>query len=385
MPSANYDIAIIGAGPAGVAAAYAAAERGARALLIESTRRVGGSVIAAMHRSLCGLYSQMPASPINTLNAGAQREVVRHLLDLAPDQVHTKAIGKAVVLEFPSAAYECALVKLIDRPTIDRRMNMPLTAARRDGDHLLAIQAGGDWITAKAFIDCTGAGALLQLLGEDTMQPKDEQRMLGGFSIRLTGITGDPETLRLQVPYVLAKAVNHGELPSGARLTMFHPGPGPSDGVCKLAVRPDQFAGQSSRMLSEQIVDLLRRDLPAFSGANIIELSPHPMPRDGRRLLGKATVNEQGIIDALQLGAGDVHAWWPIEDWQIEQGPVYTYPPVGRHYDIPRAAMQSAVIDNLFAAGLCVSATAAAAASVRASGICLATGYAAGAAAVACV
>jgi len=41
--------------------------------------------------------------------------------------------------------------------------------------------------------------------------------------------------------------------------------------------------------------------------------------------------------------------------------------------------MRSAVIPNLLAAGTCVSATADAAASIRASGICLATGHAAGA------
>jgi glycine/D-amino acid oxidase-like deaminating enzyme len=383
MPSPHYDIAIIGAGPAGIAAASAAAERGAHVLLIEATTCLGGSVVAAMHRSLCGLYSRTPDSPIDTLNAGSQRDLVRHLLDLAPEQVHAKSLGKTVVLEFPSVAYEAALLKLIEKPNIDRRMNTRLTGVHREGNRITAIQIGSVWITAKSLIDCTGSGALLQMVGDDVMQPPDENRMLGGFSIRLSNITGDPEMLRLQLPYVLAKAVLAGRLPTDAKLAMFHPGPGPGEGVCKLAIRPEDFAGEQSQKLANDIIKILRQNLPAFAEATIAEMSSRALPRDGRRLLGRATVDGQAVLIARQIGPEAVHAWWPIEHWQIDRGPIYSYPPIGRHYDIPIDAMRSAVIDNLFAAGLCVSATATAAASLRASGICLATGHAAGTAAVA--
>ena len=47
-------------------------------------------------------------------------------------------------------------------------------------------------------------------------------------------------------------------------------------------------------------------------------------------------------------------------------------------YAIPEEALQSDRFDNLLAAGACVSATRAATASLRAAGICLATGDAAG-------
>src|ERR1700722_12291336 len=57
----RYDLAVIGAGPAGVAAA-AAAGKFARVILIDAAPRLGGSVTAAMHRSMCGLYAQAPSS-----------------------------------------------------------------------------------------------------------------------------------------------------------------------------------------------------------------------------------------------------------------------------------------------------------------------------------
>jgi hypothetical protein len=67
-----------------------------------------------------------------------------------------------------------------------------------------------------------------------------------------------------------------------------------------------------------------------------------------------------------------------MERWDISDGPCYLYPPAGEHYDIPQEALRSAAIENLFAAGTCISATSGASASTRASGICLATGDAAG-------
>src|SRR5580693_8936119 len=96
----DYDVAIIGGGPAGVCAAYAAGRAGAKGVLIEGSSRLGGSVSAAMHRCMCGLYAGEPKGPLDTLNDGAQREIVRRMLAKAPSQVLPKQMGKAWVLEF---------------------------------------------------------------------------------------------------------------------------------------------------------------------------------------------------------------------------------------------------------------------------------------------
>jgi hypothetical protein len=380
-PPKPINIAVIGAGPAGVAAAAAAASNGHHVTLIESSSRLGGSVSAAMHRTLCGLYSQQPTSPLETLNAGSQREVVAHMMQADPTRVVPKQLGKTCVLEFPAAAYEAALLHLVTKPNIDRRMSTRLTAVRREGNRITAIGFDSQWHAVHAIIDCTGSGAAMQLAGEDMMHPPDPQRMLGGYSLRLTGITVDAEMLRLQLPYALARAVNAGLLPPEARFTMFHPGPGPGEGICKLAVNPDHFADGEMPRLAEQIISNLKSQIPGFANVKIAESSPHALPRDGRRLKGKATVTEADVMQGRQLSPDAIHAWWPIETWDPSTGPAYAYPPPGQHYDISTQALQSDTLENLFAAGTCVSATATAAASLRASGICLATGHAAGIAA----
>jgi hypothetical protein len=383
LSAQKYDIAVVGAGAAGICAAAAAASRGASVLLIESGARLGGSVTLAMHRCLCGLYSAQPRHPSETLNGGLQRELVTRMWRQAPTAVIPRQFGKACVLEFPPTGWESALASMCAVPGIDLHMNTRAVAVERSGNRIVSLavegELAGTFSIAKV-IDCSGGGSVLQLLGEDVMQPMEPEstKMLGGYAIRWGGLPADAEPLRLQVPYVLNLAVAGGLLPHTAKFATFFPGPGAGEGVLKLAIPPKGFSTEEVEPFVAGTIQVLRERLPAFSPATIIEMSPRALSREGRRLRGKYTVTEQDVLSARKHTPDAVHACWPIEHWDVKNGPTYIYPPPGDHYDIPPAALQSAVIDNLYAAGTCLSATRAAAASTRAGGICLATGGKAG-------
>jgi len=80
--------------------------------------------------------------------------------------------------------------------------------------------------------------------------------------------------LRLQLPYALTKAVSAGLLPPEARFTMFHPGPGPGEGICKLAVNPDHFADGEMPALAEKIISNLKSQIPGFADVKTTDASP---------------------------------------------------------------------------------------------------------------
>src|ERR1700722_2675101 len=236
MTESRYDVAVAGAGPAGVCAAAAAANGGAKVLLIDSSPRLGGSVTAAMHRCMCGLYASAPDNPLDTLNGNAQRDIVRRMMEKEPPRVIPCRLGKASVLEFPAVAWEQSLAEICAESKADLQLGSRITAVRREGNRIDAIELQGresQWIGVKVVIDCTGGGAVLKLAGEDAYQTPDEDnpRMLCGFAARLTGIAGDTELLRLQIPYALAQAVEKKTLPRIARFTVFYPGPGAGEGI----------------------------------------------------------------------------------------------------------------------------------------------------------
>ena len=54
--AARFDVAVIGAGPAGIAAALGASHLGAKTLLLEREQQIGGNASNAFVHTICGLY-----------------------------------------------------------------------------------------------------------------------------------------------------------------------------------------------------------------------------------------------------------------------------------------------------------------------------------------
>src|SRR5215475_14369263 len=77
MESEQYDVAVVGGGSAGVAAAIAAARCGARTVLLEKAGCLGGAATLRNVLTYCGLYTlgEVPRQAV----AGVAEEVMRGL------------------------------------------------------------------------------------------------------------------------------------------------------------------------------------------------------------------------------------------------------------------------------------------------------------------
>src|SRR6187200_1736391 len=103
----EYEVVVLGGGPAGIAAAVAAARAGRRTLLIERYGFLGGMGTAAGVTNFCGLHANVH---------GTHRRVVRGVADELLERMRALdglnephlVFGKILAQSYDTAAFKCA-------------------------------------------------------------------------------------------------------------------------------------------------------------------------------------------------------------------------------------------------------------------------------------
>jgi ribulose 1,5-bisphosphate synthetase/thiazole synthase len=165
-----YDVVVAGGGPAGTAAAIAAARAGAKVLLVEATGALGGM---SSNGLVANWYCLSDGNQIIT--RGLFWEIVRHLRDagglrkgLDPDTLPpTLGCGFGYSAE--------TLKRVLDSLVIDAGVDLLLTTRLIDVDVdrrtrkiagvVIHHVEGVRYVAAKAFIDATGDAVLADLCG----------------------------------------------------------------------------------------------------------------------------------------------------------------------------------------------------------------------------
>ena len=155
-PTTDYDVIVIGAGSAGIAAAISSARRGARTLLVESAPMLGGELISGI--SLLGCLS--------TRGEWIVGGVVTELL------TKVKALGGYIGPVFDYRAlhlvcFDTELMKIAVMQAVDEAGVQALVQAFFCGIEIPAdaaprvrlVHKGGErWLSARVVIDCSGDG-----------------------------------------------------------------------------------------------------------------------------------------------------------------------------------------------------------------------------------
>ena len=87
---------------------------------------------------------------------------------------------------------------------------------------------------------------------------------------------------------------------------------------------------------------------------------------------------DDNVLTTRKSPLGIARGCWPMERWRDGARPEMTFFCERDYYDIPLDCLRPAGLDNLFAAGRCLSAATGAMTSARVIGTALATGWAAG-------
>jgi len=348
--SESFDIAVVGSGTAGIAAAVSAARSGCATLLLDRRAAAGGTGGFSGLTTLCGLFDDAG----NWLNDGFAREFAEMLAEGPSLQM-----GKVYVLPYrPEKFRELAATLLASTPNLQTHWNTLLTGAVVEDDCIASLNG----IHVGAVIDCSGTAEVARLIGADCLAT-DETTQASAVIFPLGNVRREMKTPAavMQVLLPLARA--------GLPPLSFQPSPEPNTVTVKFTGRPEQVP---------QVIEVLRTQVNGFENCLTPLTEFTTAHRAGRMIVGRYVLTGADVLAGRKFHDAAARCAWPIEQWSAEGRTQLRYLAGGDHCEIPARSLQAAATQNLFMAGKVISADVDAIASARVMGCCLATGAAAG-------
>ncbi len=386
------DVVVVGAGPAGIAAAVVAARTGRSTVLLEKERFVGGIPVKGHIATLCGLYMNVPGKDApQMLYDGFPGEFAVHLMRL--DRVAGPVkMGRAYVLTCRPDSFAAASRKLLEEePALTVHCGSTFIRADVSAGRIQRIEADINGrrleIEPGAVIDASGRAAVCSAAGTLLISP-DESRQVPALIFPLHH--GPPVDLSAveaaRWHMMIRRAVDRGMLPPEAAFIRFSPTLDRGVFLAKLNLGrrintdgpiSEKSIGQRGDEVKKTIVRFFKQNVAGFEKCSApVETSP-VLHRESARGMGEYVLTVQDVLSGEKFPDAVTKGCWPVERWDENGDFSAVYVTDGRYYEIPAGVLRSSGVDNLFLAGKCISADSGAIASARVIGCCLATGEAA--------
>ena len=384
----HYDVIVVGAGPAGIAAAIRSARSGCKTLLLEKDSVHGGLAVRGNIPTICGLFIKSPGSAPEFLYEGFPTEFALKLMQHDSVTGPVK-IGRVHVLPCRLGTFQkVSTVLLAAEKNLQILYNVKIREVHVDGNRIQKIDLIENdiqrCIETDVIIDSTGEAVICHMAGLVTF-PENEFSQVPAilFSMNTTGKTSFSRSKMMSMLVRIKRAVDSGDLPQGADAVSFTPEVGGDTLTVKLNL--GVFLGPNQRIgvkEFEKMANKLKRELAAFLLKNVegfdqrssfSEISP-VLKRAGRRAKGFYVLTGKDVLTGAGFSDVAARGCWPVEKYHFSKGSQISYPLDGTYYEIPERSLTVSEIENLFVAGKCISADDDAIASARVIGCCLATG-----------
>jgi hypothetical protein len=393
---------VLGGGPAGIAAAVAAARAGRRTLLIERYGFLGGMGTAAGVTNFCGLHANVHGQ-MHRVVQGIASELLDRIDRLDGLNAPHLVLGKILAQAYDTAAYKIAADDLLAAHKVDILFHaLGAGVVMHDDKRINALfvetKAGRQAVRADIFIDCSGDGDLAAWAGAPfEVGDNAGSTLYPSMMFRLNGI--DPDRAGdawRTIPELMEKAELEGTHHFPRKTAIVRPQKSGiewrvnftqlarADGTAISGIEPDDMTrGEiDGRRQAVQAFEFLRT-VPGFEKSYIVDLPPQLGIRETRRVVGGYMLSGEDVLGCASFEDSIGVNGWPLE-LHVAGDVVFKFPPIpeSRGFnELPYRMLVPEGFDNLLMAGRCASMTHDGQSAARVSGACFAMGEAAGTAA----
>lgn len=398
----DYDVVVLGGGPAGMAAAVAAARAGRSTLLVERYGFLGGMGTAAGVTNFCGLHANVHGE-IRQVVHGVASDLLARIERLGGLNAPHALFGKTVAQAYDTAAYKIAADDLMASAGVHLLFHalaagVVMDSPRRVKALLVETKSGRRAIVGRCFVDASGDGDLAAWVGVPFDKGDGQGNMLYPSTMfRLNGI--DPARAGKAweaIPGLMLQAEAAGRYRFPRKTPIVRPQKSGIEwrvNLTQLAnVQGNAMDGTDADELTQaevlgrrQIAEVagFLREVPGFERSYIVDIAPQVGIRETRRVRGLYQLTEADVLDCASFEDTVGVNGWPLELHQ--KGDVeFRWPriPESRGFNqLPYRMIVPQDIDNLWVAGRCASMSHEAQSAARVTGACFVMGQAAGTAA----
>jgi FAD dependent oxidoreductase len=398
----EYEVVVVGGGPAGIAAAVASGRRGRSTILIERHGFLGGAGTAAGLSTFCGLHAVVH---------GKHEQVIHGIADDILDRLAAMdGLNKphlTVQNKIQAQAYDISAFKIVaDELMADAKVKVlyhafaagALMAADDRVDALIVETKSGRFaVRGKIFIDGSGDGDLAAWAGAPFEVGDGHGNMLYPSTMfRINGV--DPQKAGRAwdlIPSLMEEAEKTGRafprkkpivrpqrnpIEWRANLTQIKNPDGSA--VSGIDAEELSYGEVEGRRQCWDVFQFIRGVTPGFDQAYIVEIAPQIGIRETRRIVGEYVLTEDDILQCRDFDDSIGVNGWPIEA-HIKGDVKFVFTSAGTRgfNQIPYRIMLPQRVENLFVVGRCASMSHEGQSSARVSGPCFVMGQAAGTAA----
>ncbi|MED1802800.1 FAD-dependent oxidoreductase [Brevibacillus porteri] len=410
------DVVVVGGGPAGISAALASGRLGAKTILIERYGFLGGMSTIALVYPWMTFHTEKGEQVIK----GIAQEIVDRLQEKGGSPGHLQdTVGfVSTVTPYHPEIYKLVAVEMLKEAGVKLFVHSFVDQVKVEGTEITSVtltsKSGKYEIKAKVFVDATGDADIAHLSGASTSKGRDADGLTQPMTMkfRMRGVDLEqvkqymldhPEEFYHKTPFAQLPSIpltgvqgfyTHWKMsgvPINRDQVLFFTGP-ESDEVLINCTRVQGLDGTDVEDLTEaeeegrrQVIfmsEFLKNKLPGFAKASISAVGTQIGIRETRRIVGEYSLTIEDVVTGRRFPDVIARSGYPVDIHDPSGKGVVAADIEGEGaYDIPYRCLIPQSIDNLLAAGRCISTTHEALATTRLTPSCMATGQAAGTAA----